>query len=150
TYITAEEEDDARSPLEAYEGQIDSSTVRQCSGDCKIKPLLVYHSENPRAFKSHKIFERKTASYVEVEPEGMGHQEVLCGVGPGWELHEDLDLSAWKKLWPEAVAERIYEELEPGVSVEEEIVSLGEIHGSRGGRERRERAHRGVHPGTDD
>ncbi|GFT68132.1 tigger transposable element-derived protein 1 [Nephila pilipes] len=37
--------------------------------------------------------------------------------------------SAWKKLWPEAVAERIYEELEPGMSVEEEIVSLGKSIG---------------------
>ncbi|GFS73947.1 tigger transposable element-derived protein 1 [Nephila pilipes] len=37
--------------------------------------------------------------------------------------------SAWKKLWPEAVAERIYEELEPGMSVEEEIVSLGKSMG---------------------
>ncbi|UYV83341.1 hypothetical protein LAZ67_23000637 [Cordylochernes scorpioides] len=37
--------------------------------------------------------------------------------------------SAWKKLWPEAVAERIYEELEPGVSVKEEIVSLGKSMG---------------------
>ncbi|XP_050339526.1 tigger transposable element-derived protein 1-like [Bactrocera neohumeralis] len=37
--------------------------------------------------------------------------------------------SAWKKLWPEAVAERIYEELEPGVSVEEEIISLGKSMG---------------------
>ncbi|UYV74920.1 hypothetical protein LAZ67_12001808 [Cordylochernes scorpioides] len=37
--------------------------------------------------------------------------------------------SAWKKLWPEAVAERIYEELEPGVSVEEEIVSMGKSMG---------------------
>ena len=25
------------------------------SGDLKIKPLLVYHSENPRAFKKHKV-----------------------------------------------------------------------------------------------
>ncbi|GFS34359.1 tigger transposable element-derived protein 1 [Nephila pilipes] len=37
--------------------------------------------------------------------------------------------SAWKKLWPEAVAERIYEELEPGMSVEEENVSLGKSMG---------------------
>ncbi|GFT47562.1 tigger transposable element-derived protein 1 [Nephila pilipes] len=37
--------------------------------------------------------------------------------------------SAWKKLWPEAVAERIYEELEPSMSVEEEIVSLGKSMG---------------------
>ncbi|GFQ86511.1 tigger transposable element-derived protein 1 [Trichonephila clavata] len=37
--------------------------------------------------------------------------------------------SACKKLWPKAVAERIYEELEPGMSVEEEIVSLGKSMG---------------------
>lgn len=29
------------------------------SGDCKIKPLLVYHSENYRTFKSHKIVKEK-------------------------------------------------------------------------------------------
>ncbi|GFS42327.1 tigger transposable element-derived protein 1 [Nephila pilipes] len=37
--------------------------------------------------------------------------------------------SARKKLWPEDVAERIYEELEPGMSVEEEIMSLGKSMG---------------------
>jgi hypothetical protein len=25
------------------------------SGDCKLKPLLIYHSENLRAFKKHKV-----------------------------------------------------------------------------------------------
>ena len=29
------------------------------SGDCKIKPLLLYHSKNPRAFKLHKILKDK-------------------------------------------------------------------------------------------
>ncbi|XP_035204883.1 tigger transposable element-derived protein 1-like [Stegodyphus dumicola] len=33
--------------------------------------------------------------------------------------------SAWKKLWPEVVAERAFEGLEPKVSVVEELVSLG-------------------------
>ncbi|XP_015429411.1 PREDICTED: tigger transposable element-derived protein 1-like [Dufourea novaeangliae] len=37
--------------------------------------------------------------------------------------------SAWKKLWPEAVAERAFEGLEPEVSVVEEIVSLGKSMG---------------------
>ncbi|GFR07344.1 hypothetical protein TNCT_382471 [Trichonephila clavata] len=32
-------------------------------------------------------------------------------------------------IWPEAVAERIYEELEPSMSVEEKIVSLGKSMG---------------------
>lgn len=37
--------------------------------------------------------------------------------------------SAWKKLWPEAVAERTFEGFELEVSVEEEIVSLGKSMG---------------------
>lgn len=37
--------------------------------------------------------------------------------------------SAWKKLWPEAVAARAFEGLEPKVSVVEEIVSLGKSMG---------------------
>ncbi|UYV77858.1 hypothetical protein LAZ67_15002604 [Cordylochernes scorpioides] len=70
TYITAEEK-----MMPGHKPMKDRLTLALCpnaSGDCKIKPLLVYHSENPRAFKSHKILKRKTASYVEVEPEGMG------------------------------------------------------------------------------
>ncbi|UYV84127.1 hypothetical protein LAZ67_X001268 [Cordylochernes scorpioides] len=35
--------------------QLTLALCANASGDCKIKPLLVYHSENPRAFKSHKI-----------------------------------------------------------------------------------------------
>ncbi|GBO43886.1 Tigger transposable element-derived protein 1 [Araneus ventricosus] len=37
--------------------------------------------------------------------------------------------SAWKKLWPESVAERTFEGFEPEVPVEEEIVSLGKSMG---------------------
>uniref|UniRef100_A0A3Q2YW47 HTH CENPB-type domain-containing protein n=1 Tax=Hippocampus comes TaxID=109280 RepID=A0A3Q2YW47_HIPCM len=29
------------------------------SGDCKIKPMLVYHSENPRAFKKNQVVKSK-------------------------------------------------------------------------------------------
>ncbi|XP_018787388.1 PREDICTED: tigger transposable element-derived protein 1-like [Bactrocera latifrons] len=221
TYITAEEK-----IMPGHKPMKDRLTLALCvnaSGACKSKPLLVYHSENPREFKSHKILKEKL-----VEPEGMGHQEVLCGVGkPGFgpnvkkyilennllvqallipgnaaahppnleddileeltfikvlylppnttpilqpmdqqvifnfkklyaehlflccfEVTENTNLtlrefwkqawlgvttrtltSAWKNLWPEAVAERIYEELEPSVSVEEAIVSLGKSMG---------------------
>jgi hypothetical protein len=38
----------------------------------KLKPLLVYHSENPRALKKFHN-QGKTASNVEIESEGMGH-----------------------------------------------------------------------------
>ncbi|XP_051783372.1 tigger transposable element-derived protein 1-like isoform X1 [Erpetoichthys calabaricus] len=57
TYITAEEK---RMP--GHKPMKDRLTLALCanaSGDCKIKPLLVYHSENPRAFKSNKIQKEK-------------------------------------------------------------------------------------------
>ncbi|GBO31183.1 Tigger transposable element-derived protein 1 [Araneus ventricosus] len=57
TYITAEEK-----IMPGHKPMKDRLTLALCanaSGDCKIKPLLVYHSENPRAFKSHKIFKEK-------------------------------------------------------------------------------------------
>ena len=57
TYITAEEK-----IMPGHKPMKDRLTLALCanaSGDCKIKPLLVYHSENPRAFKSHKILKEK-------------------------------------------------------------------------------------------
>ncbi|BFZ12502.1 hypothetical protein BsWGS_15541 [Bradybaena similaris] len=52
-YITEEEK-----KMPGHKPMKDRLTLALCSnasGDCKIKPLLVYHSENPRAFKTHKI-----------------------------------------------------------------------------------------------
>ncbi|GBM30944.1 Tigger transposable element-derived protein 1 [Araneus ventricosus] len=57
TYITAEEK-----IMPGHKPMKDRPTLALCanaSGDCKIKPLLVYHSKNPRAFKSHKILKEK-------------------------------------------------------------------------------------------
>ncbi|KAK4324160.1 hypothetical protein Pmani_005163 [Petrolisthes manimaculis] len=57
TYITKEE-----TKLPGHKPMKDRLTLALCanaSGDCKIKPLLIYHSENPRAFKSHKIVKEK-------------------------------------------------------------------------------------------
>ncbi|KAK4324021.1 hypothetical protein Pmani_005333 [Petrolisthes manimaculis] len=57
TYITKEE-----TKLPGHKPMKDRLTLALCanaSGDCKIKPLLVYHSENQRAFKSHKIVKEK-------------------------------------------------------------------------------------------
>ncbi|XP_064111492.1 tigger transposable element-derived protein 1-like [Macrobrachium nipponense] len=53
TFITAEEK-----PLPGHKPMNDHLTFLFCanaSGDCKIKPLLVYRSENPRAFKKNKV-----------------------------------------------------------------------------------------------
>ena len=57
TFITAEEK-----KLPGHKPMKDRLTLALCanaSGDCKVKPLLVYHSENPRAFKSHKVLKEK-------------------------------------------------------------------------------------------
>ncbi|CAI5790600.1 transposable element-derived 1-like [Podarcis lilfordi] len=53
TFITQEE-----AKLPGHKPMKDRLTLLFCanaSGDLKIKPLLVYHSENPRAFKKHKV-----------------------------------------------------------------------------------------------
>ncbi|XP_069167432.1 tigger transposable element-derived protein 1-like [Procambarus clarkii] len=53
TYITQEEQS-----LPGHKQMKDRLTLVQCanaSGDCKVKPLLVYHSENPRVFKAFKV-----------------------------------------------------------------------------------------------
>ena len=53
TYITAEEK-----KMPGHKPMKDRLTLALCanaSGECKVKPLLVYHSENLRAFKQHKI-----------------------------------------------------------------------------------------------
>ncbi|XP_064090690.1 tigger transposable element-derived protein 1-like [Macrobrachium nipponense] len=53
TFITAEEK-----ALPGHKPMKDRLTLLFCanaSGDCKVKPLLVYHSENPRAFKKNNV-----------------------------------------------------------------------------------------------
>ncbi|KAL4009339.1 hypothetical protein ACER0C_003191 [Sarotherodon galilaeus] len=57
TYITMEE-----IKMPGHKPMKDRLTLALCanaSGDCKVKPLLVYHSENPRAFKKHKILKER-------------------------------------------------------------------------------------------
>ncbi|GBL65099.1 Tigger transposable element-derived protein 1 [Araneus ventricosus] len=66
TYITAEEK-----IMPGNKPMKDRLTLALCanaSGDCKIKPLLVYHSENPRAFKSHKVLKEKLQVMWRVNP----------------------------------------------------------------------------------
>ena len=53
TYITQEEKS-----VPGHKPMKDRLTLLMCanaSGDCKIKPLLVYHSENPRVFKKNQV-----------------------------------------------------------------------------------------------
>ncbi|XP_069188784.1 tigger transposable element-derived protein 1-like [Procambarus clarkii] len=57
TYITQEEQS-----LPGHKPMKDRLTLILCanaSGDCKVKPLLVYHSENPRVFKACKVYKAR-------------------------------------------------------------------------------------------
>ncbi|XP_067947243.1 tigger transposable element-derived protein 1-like [Watersipora subatra] len=57
TFITAEEKS-----VPGHKPMKDRLTLALCanaSGDCKVKPLLVYHSENPRAFKRQRILKEQ-------------------------------------------------------------------------------------------
>ncbi|GFT53968.1 tigger transposable element-derived protein 1 [Nephila pilipes] len=48
--------------LPGHKAMKDRLTLALCAnaiGDFKIKPLLVYHSENPRAFKAYKVMKEK-------------------------------------------------------------------------------------------
>ncbi|XP_028648887.1 tigger transposable element-derived protein 1-like [Erpetoichthys calabaricus] len=57
TYITKEEK-----ALSGHKPMKDRLTLLLCSnasGDFKLKPLLVYHSDNPRVFKKHNVIKQK-------------------------------------------------------------------------------------------
>lgn len=57
TFITQEEKS-----VPGHKPMKDRLTLLMCanaSGDCKIKPMLVYHSENPRAFKKNQVVKSK-------------------------------------------------------------------------------------------
>ncbi|XP_064116538.1 tigger transposable element-derived protein 1-like [Macrobrachium nipponense] len=152
TYITEEEK-----MMPGHKPMKDKLTLALCanaSGDCKIKPLLVYHLENPRAFKAHKdnnlplrallVLDNAPAHPPQIEEEILDEYnfvKVLYLPPNTTPILQPMDqqgvtkrtlTSAWKKLWPENVAERdfegfeIEEEEEP---VEEEIVSIGKTIG---------------------
>ena len=57
TYIMAEEK-----KMPGHKPMKDRLTLALCanaSGNCKVKPLLVYYSENPRVLKTHKVIKEK-------------------------------------------------------------------------------------------
>ena len=57
TYVTKEEKSMPR-----HKSMKDRITILVCanaSDDCKIKPMVIYHSEHPRIFKGNKVMKSK-------------------------------------------------------------------------------------------
>ena len=76
-YITEEKKMPGQKPMK------DRLTLALCinaSSYSKVKPLLVHHSENQRAFKTNKML-FLTSHYVEVNHKVMGHQAAFLRVG---------------------------------------------------------------------
>ncbi|XP_051909559.1 tigger transposable element-derived protein 1-like [Hippocampus zosterae] len=69
TYITREEKS-----LRGHKPMKDRLTLLLCAnatGDCKVKPLLVYHSETPRAFKKNNVQKNKLSVMWRANPKAL-------------------------------------------------------------------------------
>ncbi|KAJ7316273.1 hypothetical protein JRQ81_002435 [Phrynocephalus forsythii] len=126
TYITQEE-----TRLPRYMPMKDRLTFLFCantSGNLKIKPLLVYHSENPQAFKKHRLmdqqvisnfkklytrelfrqyFERTNGTTLTLHEYWRDHFDIVSCVQLikiAWdEISQDNVNTAWHNLWPGCV-----------------------------------------------
>ena len=111
TYITKEEKS-----VPGHKSMKDRLTLLcgNASGDCKIKPLLVYHSENPRVFKTNNVIKSKLnvmwRANMNSSLNGFSKslpllwRLILRGTIYPWKLSLWwtmllLILQAWKKIW---------------------------------------------------
>ncbi|XP_068213307.1 tigger transposable element-derived protein 1-like [Palaemon carinicauda] len=108
------------------------------SGDCKVKPLLVYRSDTPRTFKTHKrcleIIESINLALRQFWKEHFDIVICLKIIDQSWQevLRRSLN-SARKKLWPDADSAQDFEGLH-AVQAEDdsevaEIITLGKSVG---------------------
>ena len=66
TYITKEEKS-----IPGHKPIKDRITIFVCanaSGDCRINPMVIYHSENPRIFKKIKVMKSKLPVMWQLSP----------------------------------------------------------------------------------
>ncbi|CAH2248995.1 tigger transposable element-derived 1-like [Pelobates cultripes] len=140
TFITEEE-----TSLPGHKPMKDRLTRLFCanaSGDLKIKPLLVYHSENPRAFKKHKKYlvdnnlplnAMLLMNNAPAQPPGLEGNlledfNFIKIITIAWTGVSQTNLnSAWRNLWPYCVVKPASSASVPAPesAVLEEIVSLG-------------------------
>ena len=66
TYITKEE-----TSMPGHKPMKDRNAILVCAndgGECKIKPMVIYHSENPRIFKRNKVVKSKLLAMWQSSP----------------------------------------------------------------------------------
>ena len=66
-YITKEEE--SKPGHKPMKGRITISVCANAGGHCKIKPMVIYHSENPRIVKRNKVMKSKLPVIWQSNPE---------------------------------------------------------------------------------
>ncbi|XP_068216312.1 tigger transposable element-derived protein 1-like [Palaemon carinicauda] len=140
TYISAEEK-----KMPGQKPMKDRLTLALCanaSGDSKIKPLLVYHSKNPRAFKCLLCLDNAPAQPPGLEDDDIDQFKFIRvlylppNTTPILQPMDQQVLSNFKKFYMKDLFKQDFEgfslEPEPVLAIEEdveEIVSLGKSMG---------------------
>ena len=78
TYITKEKK--SMPGHKCIRHRITILVCANASGDCKIKPMVIYHSENPRILERNKVMKCKLTYMMAIKPYVLVYQAIFCRV----------------------------------------------------------------------